>query len=451
MSRTPSACAPRSSDSRAIRFRSRVVKWTRHSRSRSCWMPNATDRQPIRTRAMALSLTLTRSTPAAWRSRAASIVRSMRIERGGSISTETTNRPAARRSARPVGGGGSSLEVALGRGGQRSTGVGARRGRRRRSAVAGPSSAVAPSVSIATRIAAMCSGVVPQQPPTIRAPWPTIRGDHLAEVRGSGRVDELAGDALGQPGVRQDRAGDRLARRTGPDQRVEAGDRSRAAVDPDDVDAGVDQGRRRGLRRRPVEEDELLAEREGRDDRQVRGGPCLGDRPRGRPRAPRTSRSRTGRRRPRGGRRPARARPSGRRPGRSVPGRGSGRRAARSSPATSASRPATSRASRATWAARRFRRWARSASPNAARRSRLAPNVAVSMRSAPASRYSRWMAPMRSGRVVASSSRHARWGMPRLYRSVPIAPSARSGPRARRSWNRARGVVGLRLDMRRTG
>ena len=111
-------------------------------------------------------------------------------------------------------------------------------------------------------------------------------------------------------------------------------------------------------------------------------------------------------------------------------------------PATRASRPATSRASRATWAARRFRRWARSASPNAARRSRFAPNVAVSMRSAPASRYSRWMAPMRSGRVVASSSRHARWGMPRLYRSVPIAPSARSGPRARRPWNRARGVVG---------
>ena len=97
----PSACAPSSSDSRAIRFRSRVVMWTRHSRSRSCWMPNATASAPIRTRAIAESLTLTASTPAAWSSRAASIVRSMRTERGGSISTEMTNRRVPQRPEQP--------------------------------------------------------------------------------------------------------------------------------------------------------------------------------------------------------------------------------------------------------------------------------------------------------------------------------------------------------------
>ncbi len=40
---------------------------------------------------------LTVSTPAAWSSRAASMVRSMRTERGGSISTEMTKRPSAQR------------------------------------------------------------------------------------------------------------------------------------------------------------------------------------------------------------------------------------------------------------------------------------------------------------------------------------------------------------------
>ena len=90
MSRTPRAWAPSSSDSSAMRLRSRVVKWTTHSRSRSCWTPKATASAPIRTLAIAESLMLTASTPAAWRSRAASIVRSMRTERGGSISTEIT-------------------------------------------------------------------------------------------------------------------------------------------------------------------------------------------------------------------------------------------------------------------------------------------------------------------------------------------------------------------------
>ena len=61
--------------------------------------------------------------------------------------------------------------------------------------------------------------------------------------------------------------------------------------------------------------------------------------------------------------------------------------------------------------------------------------------SAPASRYSRWVAVTSSGRVAASSSSDARWGTPRLNRSVPIAPSARSGRAARRAAKRSRGVI----------
>ncbi len=96
-------------------------------------------------------------------------------------------------------------------------------------------------------------------------------------------------------------------------------------------------------------------------------------------------------------------------------------------PPTSASRPLTSRASRATWAARRLRRWTSVSRPTTARRRRLAPSDKVSISSAPASRYSRCAAPTSSGRVAASSSRQALCGTPRLYMSVPMPPSARSG------------------------
>ncbi len=116
-------------------------------------------------------------------------------------------------------------------------------------------------------------------------------------------------------------------------------------------------------------------------------------------------------------------------------------------PATSTSRPATSRASRAICAPRRASFPARSARPCGASRTRLAPNVAVSMMSAPTARYSRWIAPISSGRLATSSSRTARCGMPRLNSSVPIAPSASSGPVVSRSRNRARAspVVTRRL------
>ncbi len=114
-------------------------------------------------------------------------------------------------------------------------------------------------------------------------------------------------------------------------------------------------------------------------------------------------------------------------------------------PATRTSRPATSRASRASCAPRRARRPAWSASPYGARRCRLAPKVAVSMMSAPAARYSRWIAPIRSGRVWTSSSREARWGTPRENRRVPIAPSANSGPAGKAVPEAGPGVASVRF------
>ena len=178
-----------------------------------------------------------------------------------------------------------------------------------------------------------------------------------------------------------------------------------AAVDADDVDVE----RRRAPRppiagRRAVRQVELLAEGQQRDDRQVA---AAGAPPRWRSRggrATRRSRTGTGRRRPRAGRRSAR----GTRPGpwrrprwtRSLVGAPSGP----TDPATRTSRPLTSRASRAIWAPRRASRPAWSARPYGARRTRLAPNVAVSIRSAPAARYSRWIAPISSGRDRTSSS-----------------------------------------------
>ena len=102
-------------------------------------------------------------------------------------------------------------------------------------------------------------------------------------------------------------------------------------------------------------------------------------------------------------------------------------------PATSTSRPETSRASRASCAARRLRRAVRSASPSGARRTRLALKVSVSMMSAPAAMYSRWTAVMSSGRLSTSSSSEARCGTPRLKSSVPMAPSSSRGRAASRS------------------
>ena len=134
--------------------------------------------------------------------------------------------------------------------------------------------------SSAARMAATCAGVVPQQPPTIRAPTASMRGVTLGEVVGARRVDEAALEPLRQPGVGHDRAG--TAPSAGgaahPLEGVDRGTRAGAAVDPDHVHAGGDERRGRHLRARAVGEREVLAERERRDDRDVGGLASLLDR-----------------------------------------------------------------------------------------------------------------------------------------------------------------------------
>ena len=85
----------------------------------------------------------------------------------------------------------------------------------------------------------MWAGVVPQQPPTIRAPASSEPRHDRAELGAARRVDEPALDALGQAGVGHDRAR-RVAVGRGAValQRIETRERPDAAVDADRVDAG---------------------------------------------------------------------------------------------------------------------------------------------------------------------------------------------------------------------
>ena len=107
-----------------------------------------------RARAIGLSLMSTACTAPESRSRAATpSIASMFVPFGGSSSTDTTHSPASRRSwSRVLPAAGAGLGAT-----SRSTTKRATRGSR-------------PS-SVAARMAAICAGVVPQQPPISRAPW----------------------------------------------------------------------------------------------------------------------------------------------------------------------------------------------------------------------------------------------------------------------------------------
>ena len=117
----------------------------------------------------------------------------------------------------------------------------------------------------------MCSGVVPQQPPTIATPSSTTkRSSQAARSRGAKRIARLALDQLGQAGIRQDRD------RPGPAAR-EIGDvlghllRAGGAVQADDrhveraddgrgrADVGADQHGAGGLDRDLDHERQLAA------------------------------------------------------------------------------------------------------------------------------------------------------------------------------------------------
>src|SRR5207244_9945887 len=74
----------------------------------------------------------------------------------------------------------------------------------------------------------------------------------------------------------------------------------------------------------------------------------------------------------------------------------------------------------------------RSASPWRSRRYRFAPNVFVRTRRAPAPTNDAWISATRVGARTFSSSIHASTGTPRAIKDVPMPPSARSGPSAKR-------------------
>ena len=220
-----------------------------------------------------------------------------------------------------------------------------------------------------------------------------------------------------------DRAGSPVAGAAQLAERVQAGERADAAVDADGVHAGRRQRREGRGRGRAVGEHQVLAERHRRDHRHVGRAPAPRPRRAAGAGGRRRSRSRGGRRRPRAGRRSARGTTA-----RIVAS--SGWRSSRVGgpsgpmlPPTHASRPLTSRASRATWAARRLRRPASAASPKPSSRIRLAPKVSVSMRSAPASRYSRWIVadevrPRRGQLVQAGALRDAAREQERAHAAV---------------------------------
>ena len=270
----------------------------------------------------------------------------MRIERGGSISTEITKRPSAEPGEER--GGRRRLEAAVG--GRRWRRGRGRRSRRSRSRRRRPRSSPSTSRRGRRRIAAMCSGVVPQQPPTIAAPASSSRGDHRAEVRRA-RPRRRTGPRSAAAGRRWgsiERAGCRVpgAHRL---ERLEAGLRPGAAVDADDVD--------RRAARSAAAAAGVVPSASSRSSPNVSwatiGRSAVARRASStaisRCRRSRTSRARGGRRHPRAGRRSARGTRRGsapRRAGARVARRA--RPAGRPSRATSASRPATSRASRAT-------------------------------------------------------------------------------------------------------
>ena len=289
-------------------------------------MPKATAIAPMRTRAMAESLTLTRSTPASWSSRAASIVRSIRMERGGSISTLTTKlaapQPPAQRRRRVAARRLPDAVAAIEGGGSWS-------GRRLDDRARGPR----PRPLVVGRLDRVERGAHRGDVRRRRAaaaaddarPGSEQAGTTSAEVVRVGGVHEPALDPLRQAGVRQDRPREVRRRPAHPLQRVEAGVRPDAAVDADRVDAGRRQRRRRRLGRRAVDG--------ARSPRRTSSGRRSAGRTRARAsstasssssRSLKVSRIAGRRRRPRAGPRSVRGRPPARRPRRGGAARGPG-------------------------------------------------------------------------------------------------------------------------------
>ena len=151
--RTPSACAPSSTDSSPITVVSRGVTWGIVSIPQLRSIATAAISAFIRARAIGLSLMSTKPTlPDSASRRATASIASLLPPCGGSSSTETTHSPSRRARARPVSPCAAGAVGARSRWASTGGVVGAR------------------STATASAIAAICAGVVPQQPPMMRAP-----------------------------------------------------------------------------------------------------------------------------------------------------------------------------------------------------------------------------------------------------------------------------------------
>ena len=371
----------------------------------------------------------TMSTPAAWSRRAASIVRSMRTERGGSISTEITYRPSAS-AWRGASGGGRRVGRRAGDRCADGALAGSRLGGRRRR----------PARPLGDPRVDRCPhrgdvvGCRPAAAADDRRPGVEHVADHPAEVVGRAAYTNCPSTRWGRPALGRTA----LPAPAHRDERVEAADRPGPAVH-------AERRRRRLASRaravataggRAVREHDVLAEGHQGHDRQVAPGPRLldGDEqlvemqnvsnqkvstpPSSSPSIGSRNAARTSASAGAGPRGSAPKRPMLRPPGRrDRPRRGPrGRAARRVGPAARLGRRGRAGRAGRDWPRRWPSRW----------RPRPLPGTrGGSHRSAPDG-------------SSTSSSRTARWGMPRLNSSVPIAPSNSSGPAAVRARNRAR-------------
>ena len=218
-------------------------------------MAKPTAMAPMRTRAMALSLMLTRSAPASRMSSADCSVRSMRTERGGSISTLMTKRPTLSAVARPVGGGAATSSLKARRAvGSRwwpdSTGTATRQccrsrtqrrsrsrtPQRRRSRQAGaPRRLTVQGLAHGGHVLGRRAAAAAHD---LRSGGQEAR-HLLGEVGGRGGPHELAADAAGQAGVGHDEQGCPGRRSCHLLEHLDAGDGSGPAVDAQGVHPGL--------------------------------------------------------------------------------------------------------------------------------------------------------------------------------------------------------------------
>ena len=265
MLRMPSACAPSRSLWIAMRFRSRDVKWMIGSMpmSRAISTASATRAHAHARHGAVADVDAVDAERSSRCAAPSSALRGLR-PRGGSSSTLTTNSPAASFS-RSVRRGCSSP---LPRGWR-----GDRDGRRSRRRATRDAATAAPprrfhSWPRASRIAEMCSGVVPQQPPTMFAPASTSLRRVLGEVLRRRGVDEAAVEEARQAGVRHRGEAHRRLRGHRFDD-LERGLRAEAAVDARDVGAERGGDVRDFVRRLAAHCAAVALERHLRDDRQV--------------------------------------------------------------------------------------------------------------------------------------------------------------------------------------